>query len=124
MSEIREVRSAPSPGSPVSASRARTPGAYAGRVCELTGLEALTLAAMASVITTVTGRPVSYAQETIAEAYASRASYGAPGWQLDAWVSTYIAIADGSLGTVATAISELTGHPATQLEHVLRTQGG
>ena len=33
-------------------------------------------------------------------------------------------IADGSLGTVATAISELTGHPATQLEHVLRTQGG
>ena len=102
----------------------RDPGAHAGRGYELTGPEALTLAEVAEVITSVTGRPVSYVQETIAEAYASRASYGAPDWQLDAWVSTYTAIADGSLATVTTAISELTGHPATQLEQVLRTQGG
>ena len=102
----------------------REPGAHAGRGYELTGPEALTLAEVAEVITSVTGRPVSYVQETIAEAYASRASYGAPDWQLDAWVSTYTAIADGSLATVTTAISELTGHPATQLEQVLRTQGG
>jgi uncharacterized protein YbjT (DUF2867 family) len=101
----------------------RDPGAHAGRVYELTGPQALTLAEVAAVITTVTGRPVSYVQETIEEAYASRASYGAPDWQLDAWVSTYTAIADGSLGTVTTAISELTGHPATQLEQVLRTRG-
>lgn len=101
----------------------RDPGAHAGRVYELTGPQALTLAEVAAVITTVTGRPVSYVPETIEEAYASRASYGAPDWQLDAWVSTYTAIADGSLGTVTTAISELTGHPATQLEQVLRTRG-
>lgn len=101
----------------------RDPGAHAGRVYELTGPQALTLAEVAAVITTVTGRPVSYVQETIEEAYASRASYGAPDWQLDAWVSTYTAIADGSLATVTTAISELTGHPATQLEQVLRTRG-
>ena len=109
------------------ASVLRDPGAHAGRWYELTGPEALTLAEVAAVITTVTGRPVSYVQETIAEAYASRATYGAPGWQLDAWVSTYTAIADGSLATVTTAISELTGHPATPLkqvlEQVLRTQG-
>lgn len=101
----------------------RDPGAHAGRVYELTGPQALTLAEVAAVITTVTGRPVSYVRETIEEAYASRASYGAPDWQLDAWVSTYTAIADGSLATVTTAISELTGHPATQLEQVLRTRG-
>ena len=101
----------------------RDPGAHAGRAYELTGPEALTLAEVAAVITTVTGRPVSYVQETIEEAYASRATYGAPGWQVDAWVSTYTAIADGSLATVTTAISELTGHPATPLEQVLRTRG-
>jgi NAD(P)H dehydrogenase (quinone) len=105
----------------------RDPGAHAGRWYELTGPKALTLAEVAAVTTTVTGRPVSYVQETIEEAYASRATYGAPGWQLDAWVSTYTAIADGSLSTVTTAISELTGHPATPLkqvlEQVLRTRG-
>jgi uncharacterized protein YbjT (DUF2867 family) len=101
----------------------RDPGAHAGRAYELTGPEALTLAEVAAVITTVTGHPVSYRQETIEEAYASRATYGAPSWQLDAWVSTYTAIADGSLATVTTAISELTGHPATPLEQVLRTRG-
>lgn len=101
----------------------RDPGAHAGRVYELTGPQALTLAEVAAVITTVTGRPVSYVPETIEEAYASRASYGAPDWQLDAWVSTYTAIADGSLGTVTAAISELTGHPAIRLEQVLRTRG-
>ena len=101
----------------------RDPGPHAGRGYELTGPEALTLAEVATVITTVTGRPVSYRQETMEEAYASRASYGAPGWQLDAWVSTYTAIADGSLATVTTAISELTGHPATPLEQVLRNRG-
>ena len=130
---------APEGGSPAGAGRAavvaqddiadavvavlRDPGAHAGRAYELTGPEALTLAEVAAVITTVTGRPVSYTQETIEEAYASRATYGAPGWQLDAWVSTYTAIADGSLATVTTAISELTGHPATPLEQVLRTRG-
>jgi uncharacterized protein YbjT (DUF2867 family) len=102
----------------------RDPGAHAGRGYELTGPEALTLAEVAAVITTVTGRPVSYVQETMEEAYASRASYGAPDWQLDAWVSTYSAIADGSLAAVTTAISELTGHPATPLEQVLRNRGG
>lgn len=58
------------------------------------------------------------------EAYASRAGYGAPDWQLDAWVSTYTAIADGSLEEVTTAVHDLTGRPATPLEQVLRAAPG
>ena len=49
------------------------------------------------------------------EAYASRASYGAPDWQVDAWVSTYTAIAAGELATVSRAVADLTGTPARTL---------
>jgi uncharacterized protein YbjT (DUF2867 family) len=96
------------------------PAPHAGRTYDLTGPQALSLAEIAATITAVTGRDVRYHRETVEEAYASRASYGAPDWQLDAWVSTYTAIAAGELAQVGTAIEELTGHPATSLEALLR----
>ncbi|OIJ85706.1 SDR family oxidoreductase [Streptomyces monashensis] len=98
----------------------RDPGPHTGRAYELTGPEALTLAEVAATIAAVTGRPVSYVPETVEQAYASRAGYDAPDWQLDAWVSTYTAIADGSLAGVTTAVQDLTGHSATTLEQLLR----
>ena len=61
------------------------------------------------------------------EAYASRASYGAPGWQVDAWVSTYTAIAAGELAGVTGDVERLTGRPPTSLDQVIaasRRQGG
>jgi len=66
---------------------------------------------------------VRYQPETVAEAYASRAGYGAPGWQVDAWVSTYTAIASGELAGVTDDIARLTGHPATSLAALLRRGG-
>ncbi|MFE2296765.1 SDR family oxidoreductase [Streptomyces sp. NPDC059445] len=101
----------------------RDPRPHTGRAYELTGPEALTLTDVARVLTAVGGRPVTYVPETTEEAYASRAAYGAPDWQLDAWVSTYTAIADGSLATVTTAVEDLTGHRATSLDEVLRAAG-
>ncbi len=53
------------------------------------------------------------------EAYESRAGYNAPDWQLDAWVSTYTAIASGELAGVTDDVERLTGHPATTLAEVL-----
>ena len=52
-------------------------------------------------MTRATGRPVRYVDETDEEAYASRAGYGAPDWQVEAWVTTYHAIRDGSLAVVS-----------------------
>jgi len=68
-----------------------------------------------------TGRAVRYEPETVEQAYASRASYGAPQWQLDAWVSTYtaIAIANGELAMVSDAVDRLTGRPPLSLASVL-----
>ncbi|MEU5091364.1 SDR family oxidoreductase [Streptomyces sp. NPDC021356] len=102
----------------------RDPGPHTGRAYELTGPQALTLTDVAATITAATGRPVSYVPETLEEAYASRGGHGAPDWQLDAWVSTYTAIGDGSLAQVTASISELTGHPAASLQQVLRPGPG
>ncbi|SFT65729.1 Uncharacterized conserved protein YbjT, contains NAD(P)-binding and DUF2867 domains [Geodermatophilus amargosae] len=98
----------------------RDPAAHAGRTHDLTGPQPLTLAEVADTITAVTGRPVRYHAETVEEAFASRASYGAPGWQVEAWVSTYTAIAAGELAGVSSAVEDLTGRPATPLERLLR----
>jgi NAD(P)H dehydrogenase (quinone) len=95
------------------------PAQHAGRSYDLTGPAALSFAEMAAAITAVTGRPVTYHDETIDEAYASRASYGAPDWQVRAWVSTYTAVAAGELAAVSDAVEELTGHPPMSLPEVL-----
>ena len=93
---------------------------HAGATYAMTGPEALTLHQVAATITDVTGRPVSYHPETLEEAYASRAVYQAPDWQVEAWVSTYTSIAVGEMDGVSQDIEKLTGHPATSLAELLR----
>jgi NAD(P)H dehydrogenase (quinone) len=95
---------------------------HAGATYELTGPEALTLHEVAALLSRHTDRTVTYQPQTVEEAYASRASYGAPGWQLDAWVSTYLAIAGGELATLTDAVPTLTGHAATSLADLLSRQ--
>ncbi|NUW31971.1 SDR family oxidoreductase [Nonomuraea sp. SMC257] len=96
------------------------PDEHAGRTYDLTGPEALTLDEVAAVLSEATGRPVAYHDETVEEAYRSRASYGAPDWQVDAWVSTYTAIRAGELAGVSGDVPRLTGHPATALADLVR----
>jgi NAD(P)H dehydrogenase (quinone) len=102
----------------------RHPSAHARRTYDVTGPEALNFAEIAAIITAVTGRTVTYYDEALDEAYASRAAYGAPDWQLDAWVSTYTSVAAGELATVSPAVELLTGHPATSLAQLLATGVG
>ncbi|HEV7961522.1 MAG TPA: SDR family oxidoreductase [Actinoplanes sp.] len=97
----------------------RDPVPHAGKTYDLTGPEALTFAEMAATITAVTGRQVAFEDETLEQAYAARASYGAPDWQVDAWVSTYTSVAAGELATVSPAVAELTGHPPISLAELL-----
>ena len=98
----------------------RAPDAHAGSTYTLTGPEALTLAEVATRAGAALGRDLGYEEESVEEAYASRAAaYDAEQWQLDAWVSTYTAIADGSCATVTDDVRRLTGHPARTLEEAL-----
>jgi NAD(P)H dehydrogenase (quinone) len=93
--------------------------AYEGRTLNLTGPEALTMHEIASILSDHLGRTVGYVPESIEEAYASRALYGAPQWQVAAWVSTYTAIAAGELAGISEDIPKVTGHPARSLDQVL-----
>lgn len=99
------------------------PTPHAERTYDLTGPESFTLAEAARTISEITGRDAAYHAETIEEAYASRARYDAPRWQVDAWVSTYTAIAAGEMAAVSDAVPLLAGHPATSLADLLRGDG-
>ncbi len=101
----------------------RDPATHAGATYTLTGPEALSLAEIADVLTRA-GREVTFHDETREQAYASRASYGAPDWQVEAWVSTYTAIAAGELAEVTDDVRRLTGYEATGLAALLGTDPG
>ena len=85
----------------------------------LTGPEALTLTEMAAIISRTTGRAVRFENETIEQAYASRAGSGAPAWQVDAWVSTYTAIAAGEMAQVTDDVEGVAGHPPISFRSLL-----
>jgi len=40
---------------------------------------------------------------------------GAPDWQVEAWVTTYLEIANGELDLISDTVPRLTGHPALSL---------
>lgn len=97
----------------------RDPAIHQGKTYNLTGPEELTLARAAEVITEGTGRTVSFQPETVDEAYASRAPYGVPQWQLDAWVSTYTTMAAGEMAGVSPDVHGLTGQDPISLAEFL-----
>jgi NAD(P)H dehydrogenase (quinone) len=91
-----------------------------GRSYDLTGPEALTMAEIAAELSRAAGRTITYHAETLEEAYASRASYGAPDWQVDGWVTTYVAIANGEVAGVGGDVAAVAGHPPMSLAEFLR----
>jgi NAD(P)H dehydrogenase (quinone) len=99
------------------------PESHVDATYDLTGPAALSLAEAAATMSRLLGREIQYVDESLEEAYAWRASYGAPKWQVDAWVSTYTAIAAGELEKVSEGIPRLLGRPAVSLEGVLTASG-
>ena len=97
-------------------------GRHDGAVYELTGPQALSLSDVAAILTAA-GRPTVYRQESVEEAYASRSVYGAPDWEVDAWVSTYTAIASGALDRVTDDVERLTGRRPLGLAELLADHG-
>jgi NAD(P)H dehydrogenase (quinone) len=101
---------------------ALTDAGYAGQTLEVTGPEAFTMAEAAATITRVTGRPVRFEDETLEEAYASRAQYGAPDWEVEGWVSSYAAIGAGDLDRVTDTVERVAGHPPIGLAELLERE--
>jgi uncharacterized protein YbjT (DUF2867 family) len=92
-----------------------------GLALEVTGPEALSMAEAAAVLGSISGRPVEYREQTVEEAWATRRPSGHPDWEIEGWVTSYLAIAAGELATVTDIVPTLTGHPAlTVAEHLRR----
>lgn len=96
------------------------PASHAGKIYDLTGPEALSMAEIAAVVSEVTGKKVTYENQSIEDAFSLRSLFKVPDCQVRAWVSTYTAIAAGDMAQVSSAVEDLTGHPATALIQVLQ----
>ena len=96
-----------------------TGSGHEGQTYALTGPVAMTFTEIAAELSSLTGRPVRFENETLDEARASRAGFGAPDWEVEGWVSSYAAVAAGDLDVVSDDVPRLTGHPARSLADVL-----
>ena len=90
----------------------------------LTGSQSLNFAEIAAVLTEITSKPYRYHNETVEEAFASRkAEYSdTPDWQIEAWVSTYTAIAKGEFAAISDDLPQLLGWASLNFEDVVKAQ--
>jgi NAD(P)H dehydrogenase (quinone) len=96
--------------------------AHDGATLELTGPDLVTMADVARILTEVTGRAAAFVDETVEEAYASRASYGAPDYEVTGWVTSYLAIRAGELDVLSDDVATVAGHPPTSIRTFLSQQ--
>lgn len=97
----------------------RDPGSHREATYALTGPEAISFPEAAARMSAALGRPFSFVDQSLAEAYASRRALTDEQWQLDAWVSTYTAIGSGDLARTTGDVQRLTGRAPRTLEDAL-----
>ena len=96
-----------------------TSAGHDGRSYDLTGPAAFSLSEAAELMSRATVKPIVFQNETDAEAFASRAVFGAPEFEVRGWVSSYWAIRDGSLESASADVRSLTGRePVSLAEYV------
>jgi len=90
-----------------------------GQAYEVASDESYTLADAAERLGKAIGREITYVDETMDEAWASRRPSGEPDWVLEGWITTYVAIANGELAEPTSTVKDLTGHDPQRLEGFL-----
>jgi NAD(P)H dehydrogenase (quinone) len=98
-----------------------TSDGHEGETYTLTGKEAFNMPEVAALMSRASGKPISFHNETVEEAYASRAKYGAPDWEVAGWVTSYTAVAAGEMATVTDEVRRLAGHEPMTLTEYLGT---
>ena len=97
------------------------PARHSGMTYDLTGVALVTLSDVALQLSELTGRAITYQAETLEEAYASRASHGAPEWEVTGWVTSYAAIAAGELDVLSDNVERITGRVPLGVDDWLKT---
>jgi NAD(P)H dehydrogenase (quinone) len=111
-----------------------TSDGHGGQTYDVTGPEGLTLTETAEILSSVTGRKISYQAQTPHEARTLLNSSRLDKWverrrnltgreidayELDVWITHYMQIATGEAGIVSDTVPRLTGHPAQSLSEYL-----
>lgn len=94
---------------------------HAGKAYDITGAEAFTGAQLAELYASVSGRPVEAAPVDDATFVAGLESHGIPAPAAQLIASFGIAIREGQLNQVSTAVQDLTGRAPIALRDVLAT---
>ncbi len=107
---------------------------HEGRIYDVTGPEALTMAETAERLSAVTGRRIVYRAQTPQEARSARSTSrlekfeaerrmltgrGLDDYEVEIFVTHFLQIAAGELASVSNTVPELTGHPAQSLMEYL-----
>jgi NAD(P)H dehydrogenase (quinone) len=98
----------------------RNDSKHDGQTYDVTGPEALTLAECAAELQAASGHPVSFYDETEAEAYASRAKYNAPAFEVEGWVTSYQSFAAGEMSAVSGDVERVIGRPPVSYAQFLK----
>jgi NAD(P)H dehydrogenase (quinone) len=108
---------------------------HEGRIYDITGPEALTMAETAERLSAATGRPIAYRAQTTEEARMTRSTSrleqfeaerrewtgcGLDEYEVEVFVTHFEQIANGESAAVSDAVPALTGHPAQSLTEYLR----
>ena len=86
------------------------------RVFDVTGPEAITLDDVAARLSALSGFTLRYVDETVEEGRRRRAASGAPDWEVETWMGSYLATAAGELEAVSDTVERFTGRQPLSLE--------
>ena len=92
---------------------------HSGASYRVTGPRAMSFDEIADTLGAASGQKITYVRETEAEAYESRASFGAPAFEVEGWVTSYQAVGAGDLAAVSTDVESITGHAPVSFAHFL-----
>jgi NAD(P)H dehydrogenase (quinone) len=91
-----------------------------GQAYDLTGAEAFTMAEAAEELSRASGRLVTFHDETLEEARASRRPSGAADYEIEGWVTSYAAIGAGDLAAVSDCVHRFLDREPQRLGDWLR----
>lgn len=86
---------------------------------DVTGPTLMSMQDVARQLSEIGGKPVTFLNETLEQAYASRARFDASQFEVEGWVTSYYAIAVGELEVVSDTVERIGGHPPRSLREVL-----
>lgn len=90
-----------------------------GRTYDVTGARLQTLDEVAAELSEILGRRIPYVEETIDRAWESRRTFGAPEWEVEGWISSYLAIAAGEMAVRSDTVQRVAGHEPLGLRELL-----